>query len=182
MIDIFIPLLGDHQIENAISAFACIEELKRKGIQISTDAIIKGFKNVKWPGRFEIINKQPLVIVDGAHNSDSFRKLEKTIKKYLSGRKIILIFGASEDKEVVSMLRIIQPHIKTLIITRSEHPRAMELNSIKEIADSLKISSVIEDNVKNAIGEAFVLSDETSVILAAGSIFIAGAVKENIKG
>ena len=181
-VDISIPLLGDHQIDNAMTAYACIEELIKQGVKIGSDAVSEGFKNIKWPGRFEIINRKPLVIIDGAHNLDSFRKLSETIKKYLPEKKIILIFGASEDKAVESMLEIIQPLIKILIITRSEHPRAMELNKVENIAKSLDLTFVVEGNIKNAVGEALVHSDDKTAIIASGSIFIAGAVKENFKG
>ena len=181
-VDISIPLLGDHQIDNALTAYACIEELIRQGVKIGSDKVAEGFKKIKWPGRFEIINRKPLVIIDGAHNLDSFKKLSGTIKKYLPKKKIILIFGASEDKAVESMLETIQPLIKTLIITRSEHPRAMELNKVEIIAKSLDFPFVIQGNIKNAIGEALVRCDDTTAIIAAGSIFIAGAVKENFKG
>ena len=181
-IEINIPLLGDHQVDNALTAFACIEELKDQGITINTDAISSGFKNVKWPGRFEIINKKPLIIIDSAHNPDSVRKLKETVQKYLPEKQLILIFGASEDKEVASMLKLIQPLIKTLIITKSHHPRAMELNKIKEIAERIGIAWIVKDEIKNAIGEALAHSDDSTAILATGSIFIAGAVKENFKG
>ena len=180
--DISIPLLGDHQIDNAMTAYACIEELINQGFKIGSNAITEGFNKIKWPGRFEIINQKPLVIIDGAHNLDSFKKLSETIKKYLPQKKIILIFGASEDKAVKSMLTTIQPLIKTLIITRSEHPRAMELNKVESIAKSLNFPYVIEGNIKNAIGEALVHCDNSTAIIASGSIFIAGAVKENFKG
>jgi len=80
------------------------------------------------------------------------------------------------------MLNSIKPLIKNLIITRSEHPRAMEINKIEGIATHLNIPFVIEENIKNAIGEALVRSDDLTAIVAAGSIFIAGAVKENFKG
>jgi len=181
-VDISIPLLGDHQIDNAITAYACIEELIEQGVRIGSDAVVRGFKNIKWPGRFEIINRRPLIIIDGAHNLDSFRKLTETINKYLPEKKIILIFGASEDKAVGSMLKIIQPLIKTLIITRSEHPRAMEINKVEIIAKSLKLPYIVKGNIKNAVGEALVQSNDTTSIIASGSIFIAGAVKEIFKG
>jgi dihydrofolate synthase/folylpolyglutamate synthase len=180
--NISIPLLGDHQINNAVTTFACIEELRSQGVDISSDAVSKGFKNINWPGRFEVINWNPLIIIDGAHNLDSFRKLADTIKKYLPEKQVIFIFGASEDKAAESMLGIIRPVVKTLIITRSEHPRAMELNKIESIAKYLDIPYMTEGNIKNAIGEALVRCDDMTAIVAAGSIFIAGAVKENFKG
>jgi dihydrofolate synthase/folylpolyglutamate synthase len=182
LFQVFLSLLGDHQIDNAVTAFACIEELNKKDIKISYETIIAGFQDLSWPGRFEVINKKPLFIVDSAHNLDSFRKLKKTIQKYLPDKKIILVFGASEDKEVASMLEIIQPLIETLIITKSTHPRALELYRIEQIAEDLRIDCVVKEEIKSAIGTAFALSDENKAVVAAGSIFIAGAVKENFEG
>jgi dihydrofolate synthase / folylpolyglutamate synthase len=182
IVEITIPLLGDHQIENAITAFTCIEELIKQGNNINYEALIAGFRNVKWSGRFEIINQKPLVIIDGAHNLDSFKKLKLAIQKYFPEKKVILIFGASEDKAVVSMLKTIQPIVETLVITKSDHPRAMNTNHIKEIAEKLEMDSIVKEDIKNAIGEALVQIDDSTVILATGSIFIAGAVKENFKG
>jgi dihydrofolate synthase/folylpolyglutamate synthase len=182
LFQVFLSLLGDHQIDNAVTAFACIEQLNKKDIKISYETIIAGFQDLSWPGRFEVINKKPLFIVDSAHNLDSFRKLKKTIQKYLPDKKIILVFGASEDKEVASMLEIIQPLIETLIITKSTHPRALELYRIEQIAEDLRIDCVVKEEIKSAIGTAFALSDENKAVVAAGSIFIAGAVKENFKG
>jgi dihydrofolate synthase/folylpolyglutamate synthase len=182
LFQVFLSLLGDHQIDNAVTAFACIEQLNKKDIKISYETIIAGFQDLSWPGRFEVINKKPLFIVDSAHNLDSFRKLKKTIQKYLPDKKIILVFGASEDKEVASMLEIIQPLIETLIITKSTHPRALELYRIEQIAEDLRIDCVVKEEIKSAIGTAFALSDENKAVVAAGSIFIAGAVKENFEG
>ena len=177
-----IPLLGDHQLDNALTAFGCIEELKDQGIAINEAAISSGFCEIKWPGRFEIINKNPLIIIDCAHNVDSVKKLRDTVLKYLEGKQIILIFGVSEDKDAAKMLKILQPLVKTMIITKSQHPRAMELNKIQDIAEMLTIPWIRKEDIKNAIGEALVISEEITAILATGSIFIAGAIKENFKG
>ncbi|MCJ7518921.1 MAG: bifunctional folylpolyglutamate synthase/dihydrofolate synthase, partial [Anaerolineaceae bacterium] len=114
-----IPLLGDHQLDNALTAYGCIEELKDQGIAINEAAIRSGFREIKWPGRFEIINKNPLIIIDSAHNVDSVKKLRDTVLKYLEGKQIILIFGVSEDKDAAKMLKILQPLVKTMIITKS---------------------------------------------------------------
>ncbi|MCJ7519587.1 MAG: hypothetical protein MUO42_07955, partial [Anaerolineaceae bacterium] len=109
-------------------------------------------------------------------------KLRDTVLKYLEGKQIILIFGVSEDKDAAKMLKILQPLVKTMIITKSQHPRAMELNKIQDIAEMLTIPWIRKEDIKNAIGEALVISEEITAILATGSIFIAGAIKENFKG
>jgi dihydrofolate synthase/folylpolyglutamate synthase len=176
--NIRLPLIGDHQLENSRTAFAVIEELRKQGINISDRAVIDGFRRVDWPGRFEIIQKEPMVIIDGAHNPESFRNLRNTIRDYLPNKDIIFVFGVSEDKNVRSMLNIIKPVIKHLIITRSVHPRALETIKIQDIAESLGISSFCVDEVEQAKEKAESLSAHEGVIIAAGSIFVAGAFRE----
>jgi len=174
-----IPLLGEHQIENVMVSILMVQELQKIGWKISNDAIALGIKNVKWPGRFEILNRQPLVIIDGAHNLNSFQKLRKTIKDYLPGKKITLIFGVSEDKQVKLMLRSIMDVVDRLIITKSEHPRALETLIIRKIADEVGYRKIeIIENIDSAIKKVFYSAKDDEIILASGSLFIAGAVRD----
>jgi len=173
-----IPLLGDHQINNAITAFACILRLRKLGYEINENALKNGFSKVEWPGRFEIVRRKPLIIVDGAHNRDSFRKLRNTIKKYLVGKKVILIFGASEDKEVKLMLKIIKPYIEHFIFTKSEHPRAMGLGELEKFASSLDLDNYSILDIGSIVPLILRKSDQKITYIASGSIFIAGAIKQ----
>jgi len=173
-----IPLLGDHQINNAITAFACILRLRKLGYEINENALKNGFSKVEWPGRFEVVCKKPLIIVDGAHNRDSFRKLRDTIKKYLAGKKVILIFGASEDKEVKLMIKIIKPYIEHFIFTKSEHPRALGLGELEKFASSLDLDNYSIGDIGSIVPLILRKSDQKNTYIASGSIFIAGAIKQ----
>lgn len=173
-----IPLIGDHQINNAITAFACALQLKNLGYEIDDKAIRNGFSKVKWPGRFEIINRNPLIIIDGAHNRDSFRKLVKTIRKYLAGKEIEFIFGVSEDKEVGLLLKIIKPIIKHIIFTKSKHPRALGLDALEEIALKLCFTNYSIREIDQIIPLLLQDKNPNKVFIASGSIFVAGAIKE----
>lgn len=173
-----LPLLGDHQLENARTALTCIMELENKGYQFSLESIQKGIETLNWPGRFEILNRDPLLIIDGAHNRDSFRKLERTMAEYLQGKEKILIFGASEDKEVELMLKIIRPQVDLLVITQAAHPRALQGCEIQDRAMRLGMHNRVTGSVEEALEYALNQYQHNSAILAAGSIFIAGAVKE----
>ena len=123
------------------------------------------------------ISHEPLIIVDGSHNRDSIRKFKAAVDLYLAEKKKILIFGASEDKEVKLMLSIIQPSIDKLIITKAEHPRAMETGDIEGFAQQLEMDYSVTENVEDSLKLALELYEPGSLILAAGSIFVAGAVK-----
>jgi len=173
-----IPLLGDHQIHNAITSYACIVQLRKFGYEVSDNALAKGFSKVEWPGRFEVICQKPLVLVDGAHNKDSFRKLRNTIKKYLGKRKITLIFGASEDKEVRSMIQIIRPYITQFIFTKSEHPRALGISELENLAVNLDLKNYSTRKIDTIIPLILRKSTQDQVFIASGSIFVAGAIKQ----
>lgn len=179
-LELFIPLIGDHQIENAATALLVTGELIEKGCEIPDYAILEGIKELKWQGRFEIISEFPIIIIDGAHNRDSFIKMRDTIRKYLTEKKIILLFGVSEDKQVKLMLQEIRSVVDELIITKSNHPRALEPAIIEIFARQLGFDYSIEPDISKAVMKMFDHAGKDEVIIASGSLFIAGAVKEII--
>ncbi len=171
-----IPLLGDHQIENAAVAYTA---LKASGIPISDDAIRQGFSRVKWPARFEIARREPPVIFDSAHNQDSFAKLRETLEKYFPGRQAYLIFGASEDKNIPGMFAEMKPKIKRLIVTRADHPRALEVEKILQLAQQAEVEAEAVCPVEAALKRALELSaKDGSIVLSAGSMFVTAEVMQ----
>jgi len=169
-----IPLLGVPQLENAAVAYAA---LKASGIPISDDAIQKGFSQVKWRARFEIARRDPPVIFDSAHNQDSFAKLRQTLEEYFPARQVYLIFGASEDKNIPGMFAEMKPKIKRLIVTRADHPRALEVEKILRLADQARVEAEAVCPVEAALKRALELSEnDGSIVLSAGSMFVTAEV------
>ena len=171
-----IPLLGEHQIENAAIAYAA---LKTSGILISDEAIQKGFSEVKWRARFEVVRRDPPLIFDSAHNQDSFVKLRNTLEEHFPGRMVTLIFGASEDKNIPGMFAEMKPKIKRLIVTRANHPRALEPEKIIELADEAGLDAEREavSPVESALERALENSEKDgSIVLSAGSMFVTAEV------
>ncbi len=175
--EFYIPLIGEHQLSNAKTALVSILLLNDLGFEITVDQIDKGFRKTNWQGRFECISKKPLIFIDGAHNRDSFRKFNTTLQEYFVGLQKILIFGASEDKEVEFMLKIIRKTVDKIILTRTDHPRAIEVDELKKVTEKLKIKSIYSESVEDSLQIALKLTNEDTVIIATGSIFIAGAIK-----
>jgi dihydrofolate synthase/folylpolyglutamate synthase len=173
-----IPLLGAHQVENAAVAYATLQVANVRGLSISDAAIQEGFQTVEWPARFELLQCNPAVIVDSAHTVDSAQKLRQTMDDYFLGEEIILVFGASEDKDVAAMLTELAPKVSQVIATKSIHPRAMEPEKISKIAETLSLPVVIKGTVEEALEAALVLSEGKKVILATGSIFSAAGVRQ----
>ena len=173
-VSLTIPLLGNHQLQNAAVAYVA---LKASGIEIQDEAIQKGFSRVKWRARFEVVRHEPPVIFESAHNTDSFIKMRQTLDEYYPGRQVYLIFGASEDKNILDMFAAMKPKIKRLIVTRADHPRALEVERIVELAKQAGIESEVVSPVESAFARALELSaNDGSIVLSAGSMFVTAEV------
>jgi dihydrofolate synthase/folylpolyglutamate synthase len=175
-LDLQLPLLGIHQIENAATAYAA---LRTSDIEISDEAIQKGFSQVKWRARFEVARREPPVIFDSAHNQDSFKRLRESLDEYFPDRQAYVIFGASEDKNIPGMFVEMKPKIKKLIVTRADHPRALEPEKIVELANQAGLESEPVSPVEAAFRRALELSEKDgSIVLSAGSMFVTAEVMQ----
>ncbi|MCB0117823.1 MAG: bifunctional folylpolyglutamate synthase/dihydrofolate synthase [Anaerolineales bacterium] len=169
-----IPLLGKHQVENAATAYTA---LKASGIPITDEQIQTGFSRVQWRARFEVARLDPPVIFDSAHNQDSFEKLRETLDEYFPGKKVYLIFGASEDKNIPGMFAEMKSKIKKIIITRADHPRALSVEQIQGLAEQAGAESEAVVPVREALRRALELSSKDgSIVLSAGSMFVTAEV------
>jgi dihydrofolate synthase/folylpolyglutamate synthase len=165
-----IPLLGSYQVLNAAVAYAA---LKQSGLNVSDAALQEGFSRVKWPARFEVARREPPVVFDSAHNEDSFARLRETLERHFPSRQVYLILGASEDKNLAGMLRVMKPLIRELIVTRADHPRALEAGKIQSAADALEVPNEAVTPVAAALTLALELSaKDGSIVLSAGSMFV----------
>ncbi len=173
-----IPLLGYHQVQNAATAFTALQAAKQQGLPVSEAAIREGFQKVQWQGRFEVLQRNPILIVDSAHNQDSALKLRLTIDDYLPGRPVILLFGASEDKDIRGMFAELLPRVRRLVATQSVHPRAMDAYQLVSLAHTFGCPAQAILPVEAALAAAVDLAErEEAVVVAAGSLFIAAAVR-----
>jgi len=178
-ITIRIPLLGAHQVENAATAYAA---LKASGIPITDEQIKTGFSQVQWRARFEVARLDPPVVFDSAHNQDSFEKLRETLEEYFPGKKVYLIFGASEDKNIPGMFAEMKSKIKKIIITRADHPRALSVEQIQGLAEQAGAEFEAVVPVKEALRRALELSSKDgSIVLSAGSMFVTAEVMREWK-
>lgn len=172
--DLTIPLLGDYQLENAATALAAIEALVSLGTDIASQNISQGFLKVSWPGRFQILSREPFVVVDGAHNAYSTKKLVENIKKYFNYQRCFLIFGTSCDKDIDGMAQELKTLSHHIIITSSSHPRAASISSLAEKFSRLDVEPVEEENVAEALSKTLDSAEKTDLILITGSLFVAG--------
>ncbi len=172
-----IPLLGYHQVTNAATAYVALQVAKEEGLMITDDAIREGFRSVKWPARFEILRRDPPLIIDSAHNRDSALKLRVAIDDYFDGLPVILLFGASTDKDIDGMYAELLPRVERVIATESVHPRAKDARELAEMARQCGRAALAVTPVEKALETALDLAGNNKVILVAGSLFIAAAVR-----
>ena len=120
-----IGLKGRHQILNAATALEVVRLLNGMGFKISDDAMMKGLKNVRIGlSRFELFKKNPDVVVDCAHNEASAKALAQTLKEVYPHRRVILVLGISEDKDVAAICNHLKDNAAHIILTKADHPRA----------------------------------------------------------
>ena len=179
-------LPGRHQVSNAVTALAASEYLFRKDYEKNNarKAIAKKLDemNVKsaqqggiirtcWPGRLEVLKKEPLFYRDGAHNPDGAKKLAAFLQKYFTNKKIIYIMGVLKDKEYKKMIRYLMPMAKEVYVFKPKNERGLSAqilaDTIKEVAD---VSVTIESDVNAAVFRALDTAKPDDVLVACGSL------------
>jgi len=176
--ELSIPLLGQHQLDNAATAVAALEVLADKGFNISREGIIDGLGRVSWPGRFQILSRRPLLVVDGAHNIGAARQLKQSIRQYFDFDRAILVMGTSCDKDIASIISELSPLFDRVIVTRSRHPRAMAPAPLAaEFARHGVKAQVVED-VPSALSRALALAGDKDLVCVAGSLFVVAEAME----
>lgn len=132
-----IPLLGRHQLNNAAAAVVALDLLRREDVPLRPQHVRQGLADVRWPGRFEILRRDPPLVVDCAHNGDSAARLAAALQDWFPNRCWTFIVGASNDKDVPAILRALAPRTDRLLATRSRHPRAMSSRQVVEVASQV---------------------------------------------
>ena len=173
-----IPLLGEHQLENAATAVAIVEVLSELGAKISPESIAAGLAQVHWPGRLQILQREPCVIVDGAHNADSAKRLVRSLERYFDFERLFLIFGASADKNASGIVAELASLPGTVIIARSRHPRAVEPARLVDEFSKWGIIPETTQDVASAVELALARAAPGDLICATGSLFIVAEVME----
>lgn len=177
--DLSIPLLGDVQIKNAALAVAATLILKDKGFDISEKVINTGLKKAKCPGRLEIVQESPFIVLDCAKDPGAMVELRKTIKKFFTYERLILVMAVSDDKNIEQMVENIAP--VTDLVAAAEHgikERALDPEVIKAEFAKYDIESIIRDNVPAAIEEAKKQASKNDLILITGSVFAVGEARD----
>ena len=172
-----IQLLGNYQMENAMAVLDIIDCLIRRGWGISEDAIRAGLAQATWPGRFEVLSREPLLIVDGAHNPNGVEALVDTIRAYFPDQKINFVMGVMKDKDYHTMLRLIAPYAARFITELPDAHRALRPEQLKsEIRAYFDGPVETADSVTAAVQRAMEIADDSRATCCTGD----GTVRSEI--
>ncbi len=173
--DLFIPLIGKHQIINASTAIAVVELIEEEGIFICRESIKQGLKKVYWPARVEILPQKPIFIVDCAHNRASAEALAQCLREIFPQKKIILILAILKNKDVEGIGKALCPLGDTIIVTKVNSPRALALDKLSaQIKKYCYSNPLIEKDISSAIAKATNLAEKEDIICITGSVYLAG--------
>jgi len=170
-------VLGRHQLENAAVVIGTVEALKEKGYQISHRAVYAGIKKTRLRGRCEVINKNPLVVLDSAHNKESADALKKTISRNFNVKKIILVLAIMKDKDIKGITGTLAEIADRVIITKADTPRSADPGMIRRFVKNRNV--IVADNVSKAYNISKELAGKDDMIVITGSFYLAG---EFLKG
>ena len=177
-IETTIHLIGEHQIKNSKLALNAIEVLREHcGFNISNQNIAEGFAKAKMPARLELICKEPIVLIDGAHNPNGMEALGTAIKQYLAGKKIVCIMGMLKDKDSNSSLEYLDGLIDAIITLEPDNPRKQSKEDLAEKA--VKFFDIVYpmESFTEAIEKALDMAGEDGVVLVCGSLYLASQLR-----
>jgi dihydrofolate synthase/folylpolyglutamate synthase len=174
----WMPLLGRHQLENGVAAIVTLDILRQRGFHIPAEAVYEGLRGVHWPGRLEILSREPMVVVDCAHNPYSAQVLCQALGEWFPDQGWVLIFGASADKDVTGMLEALLPVSEYVIVTRSDHPRAAAPIELADIVASVGGGAEVSVNVPKSIQRGLAMMEPGNGLLVTGSMFLVADARE----
>ncbi|MBQ5440910.1 MAG: bifunctional folylpolyglutamate synthase/dihydrofolate synthase [Firmicutes bacterium] len=177
-----ISMIGEHQIENAVCALKAIEVLQdEREIEISIDAIYEGLKKGRQIGRFEVMSRDPLIIIDGAHNPDGARTLREGYEKLLKDKRLLMLIGMLKDKDTEHIIGEFRKITSDFIVTEPENPRKMSADELKELLEKTGAEAIYFSDNSEALSKALDRIGDYDGLLCAGSLYLIGKLRTLIR-
>lgn len=176
--DIEISMLGRHQVQNALAALYTVALLNEAGsITVSMETIKKGFKRAKQIGRFEIMNRNPFVIIDGAHNPDGSKALREAACRHFDGEKILMTVGILQDKDVSEVLDNFLAITENFVVTEPDNPRKMKAADLAKMITAKGGNCIIIESPRDAAEYVKQRYEDYDLLLFAGSLYLIGEIR-----
>lgn len=179
--EVYLPLHGAHQAANAAVALAATEAFFGHGL--SDDAVRTGFAQVSVPGRFEVVRREPTVILDGAHNVDGAEAAAATLaQEFTLTGTLILVVGMLQGRDPAEMLEALGvAQAGILVACTPPSPRAIPSTEVAAAAEGLGVTAEVVPDVRHAIERALALATSEDLVLVAGSLYVVGAARTALR-
>ena len=171
-----LPLLGQHQLKNAAVVLSVMDAMKKIGWNIPDEAIREGLATVSWPGRFELVAREPLFIVDGGHNPQCIEALVKNVRDYLNGRHLTILTGVLGDKDYHEMYEDMSHYCTEFVTVTPGNPRAMSAQDLKTYLERFGKPVTACETVEEGVALAKEKAGKDGVVLCYGSLYMLGDV------
>lgn len=178
--NLFMPLRGLYQLNNAAAALAALEILTEEGFPVAEKKLRSGLAELNWPGRMELLNKQPLLIMDGAHNPAAIEKLAEAIPLYFRYKRLILVIGMLDDKDIAAILEHILALADIIIFTRPVISRAADPREIADFAVShynFRKEHLVIQEYGEALDQALAMANPDDAVLVTGSLYTVSDIR-----
>ena len=172
-----LPLLGLHQQKNAAVVLTAVDVLRQRGWALPEEAVRRGLAGTVWPGRFELLQTQPPVFVDGGHNPQCMQALAQNLRDYLPGRSITALTGVMADKQYDEMYRIIAPLIDRFVAVTPDNPRALPAAQLAAQLRAYGKPVTVCGSVAEGVRAALDRTPDDGALVAFGSLYMAGDVR-----
>ena len=179
--NLVLPLLGDHQLHNASVVLSIADTLIGEGWKISEQNIYDGIRDVRWPGRFDIVCRKPLFIIDGGHNPQCIEALVKNIQDYLAGKKVIALTGVLADKDYADMYKPVMPLVDRFVCITPPNPRKLEAEQLARYLRQAGAQAQASESILDGVKQAMDLAGEDGVVLCFGSLYSIGGIRDALK-
>lgn len=172
-----IPLAGAYQTENAALALTALECLREKGWHIPEEAIRRGLASVRWPGRFEVLGRDPVFLLDGAHNAHGMRAAVESLRTLFPGQRLTVLLGIMADKDVEEMVDLLAPLAERAFVFRPDSPRAMDPAALCALLAARGVEARPCVSAEEGVEAALAAAGPEGAICALGSLYLCGAVR-----
>jgi len=180
--NLMLSMIGNHQILNAAAVLLTLEVLVQKGFSIKEEHIRAGFKNAKCPARVEILNADPLVVLDAAHNSASIHMLKHVLKEELGVKNLVLVTGMLEDKDRLGAVEIWGRYPYAVVVTKPENRRAGNWRVLGDYFYKYINNVYICEEIEKAVSKGLKIAQRVKGCLCvAGSFYIIKGAEQTLK-
>ena len=180
--DVEITLAGTYQVTNAALALEAVEALRNLGYSLTEEQVRKGMKEAFWRGRFSVIHKNPVVVIDGAHNPAAAKVLKDSLETYFQGKDLHFIFGVFADKDYQSVISMTAPLAKHIItIQTPDNQRALPAEQLRDAVAKVNPSVEAAGSIREAVRKSMENAQKDDVIVAFGSLSFLGELDREVQ-